>query len=417
MSFTLSPYFYQQFSDANGAPLSGGKIYSYQAGTSTPQATYTDSSGGTPNANPVILDSSGSASIWLDPALSYKFVLKDSGDNLIKTIDGIVGLLTNDSVATASIQDGAVTTAKLAAGAVTGAKLASDASVDANRPVNTNNIKDGAITTAKIADANVTNAKLAADVTLALIPPGTLWPYAGRSAPSGWLLAYGQNVSRAAYSALYSAIAPVLGAVTVTIASPAVFTLSSHGLSVGDRIRLSTTGALPTGLAASTDYFVSAVPSSSTFRVSATLGGSDVNTSGSQSGVHTAQYFPYGAGDGSTTFGLPDLRGRAFIGADAMGGTAASRITSGNSGIYGGAIGAAGGDERLHQHTHSVTDPGHTHSGVLVSGSANVGVGSDTAVQNGSTASATTGITIANAGSGAAQNVQPSLVGSYIIKT
>lgn len=151
MSFTLAPYFYQQFSDSNGNPLSGGKVYSYQAGTSTPQATYTDSSGGTPNANPIILDASGSASVWLDPALSYKFILKDSSDNTIKTIDGIVGLLTNDSVATASIQDGAVTTAKLAAGAVTGAKLASDATVDGNRPVGTNNIKDSAITASKIA--------------------------------------------------------------------------------------------------------------------------------------------------------------------------------------------------------------------------------------------------------------------------
>lgn len=68
--------------DANGAPLALGKVYTYLAGTLTPQATYTNQGGGTPNANPVILDGSGRASIWLDPTLSYRFITKDSGDVL-----------------------------------------------------------------------------------------------------------------------------------------------------------------------------------------------------------------------------------------------------------------------------------------------------------------------------------------------
>jgi microcystin-dependent protein len=71
----------------------------------------------------------------------------------------------------------------------------------------------------------------------------------------------------------------------------------------------------------------------------------------------------WGAGDGSTTFGLPDLRGRAVFGRDDMGGSAASRITSGNSGIAGATLGAAGGSELLHTHNHSVTDPQHAHTG------------------------------------------------------
>ena len=76
--------------------------------------------------------------------------------------------------------------------------------------------------------------------------------------------------------------------VTITIASPAVITWTGHGLSVNDTIRLTTTGALPTGLATGTTYFVKEVLSSNTFTVSATAGGPVINTSGTQSGTHTA---------------------------------------------------------------------------------------------------------------------------------
>ncbi|MEJ0071177.1 MAG: phage tail protein [Pseudomonadota bacterium] len=69
----------------------------------------------------------------------------------------------------------------------------------------------------------------------------------------------------------------------------------------------------------------------------------------------------YGAGDGSTTFNLPDLRGRAIAGVDNMGGTAANRITVGASGIAGTTLGAAGGDQNLQSHGHGVNDPSHAH--------------------------------------------------------
>ena len=58
-----------QFVDAAGVPLAGAFVCSYQAGTSTPTATYTDSTASTPNSNPVVLDSAGRASIWVGPAL------------------------------------------------------------------------------------------------------------------------------------------------------------------------------------------------------------------------------------------------------------------------------------------------------------------------------------------------------------
>ena len=78
--------------------------------------------------------------------------------------------------------------------------------------------------------------------------------------------------------------------VTMTIASPAVVTLTNHDLVAGQAIRFRTTGALPTGVTAGTIYYViSAGLAANTFRFSATSGGSAVNTSGSQSGTHTLE--------------------------------------------------------------------------------------------------------------------------------
>jgi hypothetical protein len=77
---------YAVFYDDNGNPLSGGKVYTYLAGTLTPRATYTDQGGLTANANPVILDSAGRADIWLDNSASYKFIVKTSGDVTVKKI-------------------------------------------------------------------------------------------------------------------------------------------------------------------------------------------------------------------------------------------------------------------------------------------------------------------------------------------
>ena len=75
---------------------------------------------------------------------------------------------------------------------------------------------------------------------------------------------------------------------TVTIASPAVFSYTAHGLTAGDKVTFATTSALPTGLTAGTTYFViSSGLAANAFQVSTTDGGSAVNTSGSQSGTQT----------------------------------------------------------------------------------------------------------------------------------
>ena len=85
----LAPLLKQRHCDSNNQPLAGGKLYSYIAGTTTPQATYTDQGGLTENANPVILDSDGYAAVWMDPSLAYKFVLKDSNDVVQFTVDNV----------------------------------------------------------------------------------------------------------------------------------------------------------------------------------------------------------------------------------------------------------------------------------------------------------------------------------------
>jgi hypothetical protein len=71
----------------SGNPLSGGKLYTYAAGTLTPLATYTDRGGLTPNANPVVLDSAGRADVWLSLNTAYKLILKDSAGNTIDSVD------------------------------------------------------------------------------------------------------------------------------------------------------------------------------------------------------------------------------------------------------------------------------------------------------------------------------------------
>lgn len=77
-----------QFLAADGTPLVGGKLYSYAAGTTTPQATYTDESGATPNTNPVILDSRGEASVWFGNQ-SYKLKLTTADDVEVWTVDDL----------------------------------------------------------------------------------------------------------------------------------------------------------------------------------------------------------------------------------------------------------------------------------------------------------------------------------------
>jgi microcystin-dependent protein len=136
----------------------------------------------------------------------------------------------------------------------------------------------------------------------------------------------------------------------------------------------------------------------------------------------------YGVGDNSTTFNLPDLRGRAAFGKDNMGGSTASRVTNAVSGITGTTLGATGGDQNLHAHTHGGATGGqsatHTHAQdsntYIGAGGGVVGPTTGSAIVTGGTTGAASNDhthTISASGSGSSQNMPPSIVLNYIIKT
>lgn len=106
-----------QFFDNNGTPLSGGKIYTYEAGTTTPLATYTSSTGNTAHTNPIVLDSGGrvpsGGEIWNALQL-YKFVLKTSADVTIATYDNVGSSFNATAIIANFTGDGSDTTFTLA---------------------------------------------------------------------------------------------------------------------------------------------------------------------------------------------------------------------------------------------------------------------------------------------------------------
>lgn len=111
-----------QFSDANGAPLTGGLIYTYLAGTSTPATTYTTRDGTTNNTNPIVLDAAGRtpAEIWLDGGVLYKFILKTSAFVQIGSYDDIPAINDTTSISNLITVAGTNTLTGLATPALNG---------------------------------------------------------------------------------------------------------------------------------------------------------------------------------------------------------------------------------------------------------------------------------------------------------
>lgn len=216
---------------------------------------------------------------------------------------------------------------------------------------------------------------------------GTVMTHAGPVNPNSsvWQLCDGSSQLRAGtFAALFAAIVASLGAVTVTLASPGVWTRVAHGLSIGDPVFITTTGALPTGVTAGTQYYVMTVPTADTFTLGTTrtinVNGvptvtTAVNTSVSQSGVHTLSWAPHGIAD-TTHFNLPDPRGRAVVGS----GPGASLTAK--------AVGATGGEE---SHTLSGAESGtsvHNHPGGAQTGTESAAHSHDLGLVQGSNPSA-----------------------------
>lgn len=255
-----------------------------------------------------------------------------SGDQVTaQKLQDIVDLASFDDPADEStiVKDTGTGKLKVPSNGIGSNELASDASVDANRSVGTDHIKDNSVTAAKLNSAAVS----------VLMPTGSILPYAGSSAPTGYLLCDGSAQDR-----------------QVNSVNTALFTV------------LGTT---------------------------------------------------YGVGDGSTTFNIPDLRGRVIAGQDDMGGSSANRLTNPAStinGINGDGLGNVGGSEThlntaaqsgLRSHTHNISVSTLTGSG-----------GPDPRIS--SVSSPSGGPNLGSGGtdaSSAHNNVQPTIILNYIIKT
>lgn len=310
-----------------------------------------------------------------------------------------MGLLPANTVGASQLVAGAVTAPAIAANAVT-----------------TSAIADGAVTASKLSSA-------------ALVPIGASFDFDGIDPPTGYLLKYGQAVSRTTYAALLAVLTKTFTAV-VTAGSPVLTSVNVDLTAYGPNMFK---GAVLEGFGLSGGVTIVSY-TSNTVTVSANALSSDVLPT-------TYRAFPSGNGDGSTTFNIPDDRGRTSAGRDDMGGTAAGRLTAAT---FLGSMGAAGGAEthaltvaELASHTHATSEAPHTHSttesphthglnnGVNYYAAGAAAGAAQTAGVSQQTGSATTGLTINAAttglsivanGSGAAHtNMPPTIVRNRII--
>lgn len=327
MSVKLSPLFNdEQF--INGIPASGAKVFCYAAGSSTKQNTYTDSTGTVAQANPIILNSRGEPAnpIWLTVGQSYKFVFTASTDSdppssPIRTIDNVTGV--NDASvtldqwvvsgvtptyvsATQFTLPGDQTTAfavnRMVKATVTAGTVYGYISASVFGALTTVTIVGGAL------DAGLSAVQLGLitpDNTSAPILKDSDFKVSGSADKTKRVALEVDGLTTATTRTLtvqdkdqtinlgcligrtyYSVVTQTI---TVTIASPAVVTYAaSDKLPLENSpIVFTTSGALPTGIVSGTTYYVKGA-SGTTSNISATPGGAAINTSGSQSGTHTA---------------------------------------------------------------------------------------------------------------------------------
>lgn len=231
---------------------------------------------------------------------------------------------------------------------------------------------------------------------------GTVLDFCGHTPPDGWLFADGSAVSRTTYPNLFAKFRKAFTCDT-TNASNVVQNVNPTPATLG----------LAVGMYVNIPGIAGVVQVQSIAGTTVNVG---TNATATAVGV-SGEMSPYGLGDGSTTFNLPDLRGRVAAGRDNMGGTAAARLTAsgtGNPSLDGTALGAAGGTDR-HQLTVAQM-PNHQHNMKVLTDRDTAGSGTQR-IPITNSGSATEDPTNANGGNEHHPNVQPTIILNKIIKT
>lgn len=280
----LLPNAVQQYFDNNGNPLSSGKVYFYEVGTTTFKDTYTSSAATTVNANPITLNAGGKAPTGGIYGIGqYRQIVRDRNGNLIW-----------------------------------------DAVTEPG---------GGSADPTLVGDGNLV---------------GTVLPWSGLVAPNQYVFAYGQEIARATYSDFYTAITQQLNVICTSASNILTGVSDTTQIKIGSAVELSL-----------------CVPAGTTV-VSKTAATITLSNPSSVSINSTATFFPWGNGNGTTTFNVPDLRGYTLAGRDNMGGTASSRLTTTYFNPAGtsnpAALGATGGSQ---SHTMTISELAtHDHGGL-----------------------------------------------------
>jgi microcystin-dependent protein len=397
----VTPTAKAQFIDAAGVPLAGGFVYTYEAGTTTPQATYTDSTSATPNSNPIVLDSRGEANIWLASS-NYKFKLTDANGTEIWTVDNIAA----PSTALSPVFD-------------------SNVSISTDSPGPALLItQTGGGPALRVQDSADPDASPFVIDTSGQIGIGTASPSNAIDVAGGAIqISTAGGTARTVMSAdLTDSIFSVNDDRNFTVKTNTATRLTINSTAATTTVPVVLPAAPTTTLQAATKGYVdnlTGAPAGVIMAFAGTTAPSGFLACEGQAVSQTTYASLYAAigatwntgGEGAGNFRLPDLRGMFLRGAG-------TNATGSSSGAVGPAVGTYAADTYLN-HSHAITDPGHTHTVGAFATTGLAGGGTSYNVGSGSTntGTSTTGITVNTSTTGGTETKPKNYGVLYIIKT